>query len=105
MSEARKTTKTKSVKRYKAETGQTVSTASDSATVKKPRRRIGTPKFLSGITGYFKGSWQELRLAKWPDRRSTWSLTAAVLAFTVFIMLFIVAVDYAFNALFERLIA
>lgn len=62
------------------------------------------PGVLRRIGGYFKGSWQELRQTKWPTRSATWSLTVAVIIFTLFIMLFIIAVDNLFGLLFERLI-
>lgn len=68
------------------------------------KRRLRMPKFLRTAGSYFKNSWLELRYTKWPNRRSTWSLTLAVIIFTAFIMLFMVGVDYVFDALFQRLI-
>ena len=59
---------------------------------------------LVAIGGYFKGSWTELRQVRWPDRKATWSLTAAVLLFTLFFVVLIVILDAAFNQLFNLII-
>jgi preprotein translocase SecE subunit len=49
---------------------------------------------------YFKGAWQELRVTKWPNRRSTWGLTLAVILFSIFFALLVLL----FDDLFEWLI-
>lgn len=72
--------------------------------VKKQRR---TPAFLhpfAAIGGYFKGSWQELRQVRWPNRRATWGLTVAVLIFTAFFTLLIVALDAGFEYILNRIL-
>lgn len=56
------------------------------------------------IGGYFKGSWAELRQVRWPNRRTTWGLTLAVIAFTAFFIAMIILLDYAFQLLFERIL-
>jgi preprotein translocase SecE subunit len=58
----------------------------------KPFIAIGT---------YFKGAWYELRQVRWPDRKETWGLTAAVLIFSAFFILLIVLLDALFKFLFE----
>lgn len=62
------------------------------------------PRFFGAIGGYFKGSWAELRQVRWPNRRTTWSLTLAVLVFTAFFVLVITLLDYLFQMLFERIL-
>lgn len=59
---------------------------------------------LKAIGGYFKGSWQELRQVRWPNRKATWSLTFAVLAFTLFFALLIVLLDAGFKYLFDLIL-
>lgn len=54
--------------------------------------------------GYFKGSWQELQQVRWPNRRATWGLTLAVILFTAFFVLIIVALDSAFQYLFKEVL-
>lgn len=94
MAEAKKTAKAKPAK---------VTKEAKPPNAPKKRRSI-MPKFIRKAGGYFKNSWNELRYTKWPNRRATLSLTLAVIVFSTLIMLFIVALDYVFNALFERLI-
>ncbi|NCQ53841.1 preprotein translocase subunit SecE [Candidatus Saccharibacteria bacterium CG_4_9_14_0_2_um_filter_41_9] len=59
---------------------------------------------LSLIGGYFKGSWVELRQVRWPDRKATWSLTFAVLLFTIFFVVMIVLLDAGFKYLFDLIL-
>ena len=60
--------------------------------------------FFKAIGEYFKGSWVELRQVRWPNRRTTWSLTLAVLIFSAFFVLLITVLDYVFQLLFEQLL-
>jgi preprotein translocase SecE subunit len=68
------------------------------------KRKLRLPGFLGIAGAYFKNSWHEIKLTKWPSKKHTAAMTLSVIIFTVFIMIFIVAVDYAFNAIFERII-
>ncbi len=63
---------------------------------KKPRKNVFT-----AIGGYFKGAWVELRQVRWPTRKATWSLTGAVLLYTLFFVILILLLDAAFKFLFE----
>lgn len=56
------------------------------------------------IGHYFKGAWQELKLVRWPDRASTWKMTGALLAFTLFFVLLIVLLDFGFAKLFKLML-
>ena len=53
---------------------------------------------------YLKGSWAELRRVRWPDRKATWSMTGALLIFTVFFLVIILALDYGFSELFKLIL-
>lgn len=71
----------------------------------KPKQVIGkllTPLFALGR--YFKESWQELLLVRWPNRRATWGLTAAVILFTAMFVALIVSLDAIFDQLFNLII-
>jgi preprotein translocase SecE subunit len=59
---------------------------------------------LRSIGGYFKGAWFELRQVRWPNRKATWSLTAAVLIFTAFFVVLVVLLDVLFKYLFELIL-
>ncbi|HVI68946.1 MAG TPA: preprotein translocase subunit SecE [Magnetospirillaceae bacterium] len=67
-------------------------------------RDVTAPTWLRAIGGYFKGSYDELRQVKWPNRRATWSLTFAVILFTFAFVALILGLDYAFDLLFKKVI-
>jgi preprotein translocase SecE subunit len=88
-----------------------VATAKKSTTsaVKKTRttpERKPAPwsKPFRGTGAYFKGAWVELRQVRWPDRRATWSLTLAVILFSLFFALVIVGLDAVFSYLFKEVL-
>ena len=68
----------------------------------KPVNKFIAPIIFMGR--YFKGSWQELRKVRWPNRRATWGMTAAVVMFTGFFVALIVFLDWVFNLLFKLII-
>lgn len=74
-----------------------VASASTDGTEKKQN-------FIRRFFGYFAGAWYELKQVRWPTRKATWSLTAAVLGFTAFFVLFILLLDAGFKYLFEELL-
>lgn len=55
--------------------------------------------------GYFKGAWYELKQVRWPDRKSTWEMTFAVILFTAFFVVFVLLLDAAFKYLFDLIIS
>jgi preprotein translocase SecE subunit len=59
---------------------------------------------LASIGGYFKNSWIELQQVRWPNRKSTWSMTLAVILFTTLFIVLIILLDYAFKQLFELIL-
>ena len=71
-------------------------------TINIPKKPIKGPlKLLFAISKYFKGSWAELRLVRWPNRKSAWGLTLAVIMFTAFFFTLIVLLDASFKQLFN----
>lgn len=54
--------------------------------------------------GYFRGAWYELSQVRWPDRKATWSLTLAVIIFSLFFAGVILGLDYLFQLLFKEVI-
>ena len=73
-------------------------------TVKPIKEKKGIFKVLARIGGYFKGAWEELKMVRWPDRKSTWSLTGAVLLFTAFFIALIILLDMGFQELLNLII-
>lgn len=68
------------------------------------RKRKGRHNPLAPVGRYFKGAWQELKLVRWPDRRSTWGMTGALLLFTLFFIVVILLLDYGFAQLFKLIL-
>lgn len=69
----------------------------------KVKKTTSKNPFLA-IGGYFKGAWQELRQVRWPNRRATWSMTAALLAFTAFFVALILLLDALFKYVFQLIL-
>jgi preprotein translocase SecE subunit len=88
-----------------AETKKPKVKAVSKAKVAKPER---TPsrwtKPFRAVGGYFKGAWVELRQVRWPDRKATWSLTLAVILFSLFFALVILGLDWVFSYLFKEVL-
>lgn len=75
------------------------------ATTKKRFGKLKMPRFISSFFGYFIGAWREIRQVRWPNRRSTWKSTLAVLLFTAFWMIVVLAVDLLFQNILNSLLA
>ena len=73
-------------------------------TVKPERKPARWTKPFRAIGGYFKGAWVELRQVRWPDRKATWSLTLAVILFSLFFALVILGLDWVFSYLFKEVL-
>lgn len=56
------------------------------------------------IRDYFVGAWVELKQVRWPNRRATWGMTMAVLAFTAFFILLILLLDALFKYVFQLIL-
>lgn len=57
-----------------------------------------------GFIGYLKGAWHELKQVRWPNRRTAWGLTLAVIVFTAFFTVLIILLDAGFKLLFDKII-
>ena len=84
----------------KAPSKSTVKTTEKPAAKKVAKRR--NP--LRALGDYFKGAWYELKQVRWPTRSATWSMTAAVLLFTLILAVLILLLDVGFNWLFEQIL-
>ena len=66
---------------------------------------IGAPlRWMAALGRYFRDSWGELKLVRWPNRKATWGLVLAVIGFSGFFILLIVLLDAGFKLLFELII-
>ena len=105
-------------KERSSETKVTRISASDTKSVKQPKKQSAKKAqatknqndsdkkrgFIGRFFGYFSGAWYELKQVRWPTRGATWSLTAAVLGFSAFFVIFILLLDAGFKYLFEQLL-
>lgn len=96
----KKVAEPKSIKEGNASTKTTKSTSVSTKTREAKDQRPP----LVAIGDYFVGAWNELRQVRWPNRRTTWALTVAVLAFTAFFIVVIILLDYGFQWLFQRVL-
>lgn len=71
---------------------------------KAERSARGSKNPFRAIGGYFKGAWQELRQVHWTNRPATWSLTLAVILFSIFFAALILGLDSAFSYLFKEIL-
>lgn len=69
----------------------------------KPAEKTTRNPFKA-LFNYVKGAWEELKQVRWPNRRTTWSLTFAVLVFTAFFVALIILLDFGFQKLFEMIL-
>lgn len=92
------------------ETGRKVSRKmADKIAKREARHPDGRKVFIlfrpfAAFGRYVRNSWRELRVVEWPSRRATWTLTFAVLAFTVFFAAFVMLCDWLFQLLVKDLI-
>ena len=90
--------------------------ASDTKTVAKKQLKVARPKktttdsdtakknIVKRFFSYFKDAWFELKQVRWPNRRATWGMTAALLTFTALFVAFIVVVDLLWENLFKLIL-
>ena len=72
--------------------------------VVRTRKPAKWSKPFRAVGGDFTGAWVELRQVHWPSRSSTWSLTLAVIIFSLFFAGLIVGLDWVFSYLFKEVI-
>ncbi len=70
----------------------------------KAKRKTSRGGVFRAIGGYFKGAWVELRQVRWPNRRATWGLTGAVLAYSAFFIVVVLLLDAGFKYLFDLIL-
>lgn len=88
-------------KQKKAVEAEVVETTAPAKAPKVKKEKKQRKNIFTAIGGYFKGAWVELRQVRWPTRSATWSLTGAVLLYTLFFVVLILLLDAAFKFLFE----
>ena len=94
--------------RVVAATDDKKSTKTDTAKAKKSTKKAtaknASKKIKQPRDNYFIGAWRELKQVRWPDRKATWSLTFAVVVYSIFFFVLVIVLDAAFKYLFDFLV-
>jgi preprotein translocase subunit SecE len=88
----------------KQATPKTSKTAPTKALVLDGEQQEPKQNVFKRFIGYFKGAWVELRQVRWPNRRATWGMTAALLIFTGFFIVLILVTDTLWENLFKLIV-
>ena len=71
----------------------------------RPKKRL---KFIASLfmpvikfNRYLKSSWQEIKKVHWPNRKSAWAMTLAVIGYLVFFLVLVLVLDNIFSYLFK----
>ena len=83
---------------------ESVKSSAKPAKSKTAKSKRKAPRALRASGGYFKGAWEELRQVRWPNRRATWGMTGAVLAYSAFFVVVVLLLDAAFKYLFDLIL-
>lgn len=70
--------------------------------ITKPFVWLATPFIALGR--YIHNSWLEIRQVRWPNRKATWKMVLAVLAYTGIFIAFIMILDAIFTLIFNNLL-
>lgn len=73
-----------------------------SSTTEEVQTGVRNP--FAALGRYFAGAWYELRQVRWPNRKATWGLTFAVLAFSAFFVVLILLLDALFKYIFQLIL-
>lgn len=71
-------------------------------TAEKSTNKLVAP--FVAIKNYFVGSWRELRMVRWPNRKQTWAMTLAVILFSLGLGLLIFLLDALFTLVFKKFV-
>jgi preprotein translocase SecE subunit len=114
VAKAKKTTAKKSSSTTKVTRITAQDDAPVAAEVKEKKVKVETKPVAEGkekrrnpfraTADYFAGAWYELRQVRWPNRRATWGMTVALLAFTAFFVVLILLLDALFKYVFQLIL-
>ena len=77
---------------------------SEKKPARAPKEKGDRKNVLRSAGGYLKGSWNELRAVRWPDRKNTWKMTGALIVFTLGFAVLILIIDAGFQYIFNVLL-
>ena len=102
-----KTTKTVSATKTTAVTKVKAVIKSKTKTAKRTKSKKALAKVLKPMVGfnrYLKNSWLELKKVHWPSRKSTWAMVFAVVSYSLFFLVLVLALDNFFSYIFKLML-
>lgn len=102
-----KTTKTVSASKTTAVTKVKAIIKSKTKTAKRTKSKKALAKVLKPMVGfnrYLKNSWLELKKVHWPSRKSTWAMVFAVVSYSLFFLVLVLALDNLFSYIFKLML-
>lgn len=93
--------KTTAVARVKAVVKPKTKTAKS---VKSKKALAKALKPIVGFNRYLKNSWLELKKVHWPSRKSTWAMVFAVVGYSLFFLVLVLALDNLFSYIFKLML-
>lgn len=102
-----KTTKTVSATKTTAVTKVKAIIKSKTKTAKRTKSKKALAKVLKPMVGfnrYLKNSWLELKKVHWPSRKSTWAMVFAVVSYSLFFLVLVLALDNFFSYIFKLML-
>ncbi len=78
-----------------------------SKTAKRVKSKKALAKALKPMVGfnrYLKNSWLELKKVHWPSRKSTWAMVFAVVSYSLFFLVLVLALDNFFSYIFKLML-
>ena len=105
---AKKATATVVAKTTKADKTANITKVKTSAKVKTRKRsgsvltKVFKPVIL--FNRYLKNSWLELKKVHWPSRKSTWAMVFAVVGYSLFFLVLVLALDNLFSYIFKLML-
>lgn len=95
---------TKTAKKPVKKTAEKNTVKKETVSYQNETIRTGIRNPFAALGRYFAGAWYELRQVRWPNRKATWGLTVAVLAFSAFFVVLILLLDALFKYIFQLIL-
>ncbi len=78
--------------------------AAESAKVKATKKADKAAAKKEKKVGYVRGSFQEIRQVRWPNRKETWKMTLSVIIYVVILATAIMLLDALLQFIFNKLL-
>ena len=99
----------KTAKAKKAEKKQAEKKVKEKSKEKALKNKDGKKPFILfrpfvALGHYLRDSWREIRQVRWPNRKATWKMVAAVLVYTALFVVILTLLDMLFSFVFNKIL-